>query len=101
LPAPATPTLPLHDALPISSQMVAAARHTLVLAANASAGHAAPALPQRSAASQIPTDPRQIVVLDDSASAGHVVAEPVHDSAGSQDRKSTRLNSSHQIISYA
>ena len=52
-------------------------RHTVALAANALAGHAAPVPVHVSATSQIPADPRQTVALATNALTGHVALVPV------------------------
>jgi hypothetical protein len=67
-----------------ASHTPAAARQTVALDANESAGQAALEPVQFSATSQVVAATRQTVELARKASAGHVVDEPVHVSATSQ-----------------
>src|SRR5207244_8946715 len=94
-------TLSLHDALPISHQL--AADHEPQAGAAAAPAAVADLL-------EGPEDARELGFAHADAAVLHLEAQPRRRNAahpqpdlaavGELDRKSTRLNSSHQIISY-
>src|SRR5207244_10352418 len=90
-PTPPTPPLPLHDALPICPAIPAAAK--LTPPAAATAFRAA----RRNAGGPMRLQERQAVRADSIMQLRPEYLRKFR----SKDRKSTRLNSSHQIISYA
>src|SRR5207244_12688796 len=96
-PAPAPLyTLSLHDALPISNSPQAADVHARLADAYERAGNYGRALMHYRATPN--PSPKRIAALEDK------LADRMLEDAGRTgpgDRKSTRLNSSHQIISYA
>src|SRR5699024_12826895 len=86
-PPPACPTLPLHDALPIWNNADTPLRASIV---------ADPLGTRRNTGDNTPAVVHVEMVAGDSV---HV--ELSSKGGGSEDRKSTRLNSSHVSISYA
>src|SRR5207244_13444599 len=94
-------TRPLHDALPISGdEFVRPRRETGVawdsLPASARAKVIARAMVSNFGAVDVEEDDEKIVLSFRCGSGGRLIDEGRYEG----DRKSTRLNSSHQIISY-
>src|SRR5690606_41390567 len=92
--APATPALPLHDALPISP----AARPPPGAPAGGPRA-SAPSFPPRRAAWPPGRHPQENP--DHEGQIGQIQGKPIPQHQPVEDRKSTRLNSSHVKISYA
>src|SRR5207248_6360643 len=95
LPPPALSPLSLHDALPICALRMSATVPTFVvfmsLGLGLGQGCRASSLPGGSAGEAVPCDPLAAGPITPGAIVG----------VGQEDRKSTRLNSSHRTISYA
>src|SRR5207244_11147764 len=96
--APPSPTSPLslHDALPISTSATQQAPAATAAAATRGSGPVAATPATRRLARELGVD---IHTVRGTGHGGRVSDDDVRAAAG--DRKSTRLNSSHQIISYA
>src|SRR5690606_42068497 len=96
-PAPSSYTLSLHDALPISQQLIGAlfTDPGLLKAAGSALDDTERSLLERTGNEWTPAD---VPLLDEAA---ELLGDAGDTDAAARDRKSTRLNSSHVKISYA